>query len=161
MPVPKVSVLKRVDCIKWLYLTRFDPRLNSSEAENKFVWTSVTPYISFFIVLLATVAVFPLCDKLWIPCSELSLVALFFTGKCLPSLMIFCVVDVSQVRTGSYPPAGAREILPIMVDKKRLCHKGVPFLGFRYITAAWLAQLGDRRSAEREVAGSNPGRTNT
>ena len=29
------------------------------------------------------------------------------------------------------------------------------------ITAAWLAQLGERRSAEREVAGSNPGRTNT
>ena len=31
-------------------------------------------------------------------------------------------------------------------------------------TAAWLAQLGDRaerRSAEREVTGSNPGRTNT
>ena len=29
------------------------------------------------------------------------------------------------------------------------------------ITAAWLAHLGERRSAEREVTGSNPGRTNT
>ena len=28
-------------------------------------------------------------------------------------------------------------------------------------TAAWLAQLGERRSAEREVTGSNPGWTNT
>ena len=28
-------------------------------------------------------------------------------------------------------------------------------------TAAWLAQLEERRSTEREVAGSNPGRTNT
>ena len=28
-------------------------------------------------------------------------------------------------------------------------------------TAAWLAQLGERRSVEREVAGSNPGRTKT
>ena len=28
-------------------------------------------------------------------------------------------------------------------------------------TAAWLAQLGERRSAEREVTGSNPDRTNT
>ena len=28
-------------------------------------------------------------------------------------------------------------------------------------TAAWLAELGERRSAEREVAGLNPGRTNT
>ena len=27
--------------------------------------------------------------------------------------------------------------------------------------AAWLAQLGERWSAEREVGGSNPGRTNT
>ena len=29
------------------------------------------------------------------------------------------------------------------------------------LTAAWLAQFGERRSAEREVTGSNPGRTNT
>ena len=28
------------------------------------------------------------------------------------------------------------------------------------ITAAWLSQLGEHRSAEREVVGSNPGRTN-
>ena len=28
-------------------------------------------------------------------------------------------------------------------------------------TAAWLAQLGERRSADREVVGLNPGRTNT
>jgi len=59
---------------------RFDPRLNSKEAERKFMWKSVSPYISFSIVLLIIVAVFPLCDKHWIPCSELSLVALFFTG---------------------------------------------------------------------------------
>ena len=30
-----------------------------------------------------------------------------------------------------------------------------------YLTAAWLAQLGEHRSAEREVAGSNPGQTKT
>ena len=29
------------------------------------------------------------------------------------------------------------------------------------LTAAWLAQLGEHRSAEREVAGSNPGRADT
>ena len=28
-------------------------------------------------------------------------------------------------------------------------------------TAAWLAQLAEHRSAEREAVGSNPGRTNT
>ena len=31
----------------------------------------------------------------------------------------------------------------------------------RQASAAWLAQLGEPRSTEREVAGSNPGRTNT
>ena len=36
----------------------------------------------------------------------------------------------------------------------------VPLPG-KHITAAWLAQLGERRFAEREVAGSNPSRTNT
>ena len=30
-----------------------------------------------------------------------------------------------------------------------------------FFTAARLAQLGERRSAEREAVGSNPGRTNT
>ena len=29
------------------------------------------------------------------------------------------------------------------------------------LAAAWLAQLGERRSGEREVTGSNSGRTNT
>ena len=31
----------------------------------------------------------------------------------------------------------------------------------QYLTAARLAQLGERRSAERKAVGSNPGRTNT
>ena len=30
-----------------------------------------------------------------------------------------------------------------------------------HAVTGWLAQLGERRSAEPEVAGSNPGRTNT
>ena len=29
------------------------------------------------------------------------------------------------------------------------------------LTVAWLAQFGERRSTEQEVAGSNPGRTKT
>ena len=31
----------------------------------------------------------------------------------------------------------------------------------KFVPAARLAQLGERRSAKREVTGSNPGRTNT
>ena len=38
---------------------------------------------------------------------------------------------------------------------KRENKRGWPYL------FAWLAQLGERQSAEREVMGSNPGRTNT
>ena len=30
-----------------------------------------------------------------------------------------------------------------------------------WLSSAWLAQLGEHRSAEREVAGSNPGQTKT
>ena len=82
---------------KIFVFARFDPRLNSKEAERKFMWKSITPYISFFIVLLITVAVFPLCEKHWIPCSELSLVALFFTGN-FGSNFLFC--KTSAVGTG-------------------------------------------------------------
>ena len=39
--------------------------------------------------------------------------------------------------------------------------RNVPRSGVLSTTAAWLAQLGERRSTEWEVAGSNPGRTNT
>ena len=46
---------------------------------------------------------------------------------------------------------------PTAHPHKPLTRKYTP----RATTAAWLAQLGERRSAEQEVAGSNPGRTNT
>ena len=42
-------------------------------------------------------------------------------------------------------------------DTTNLYYKKVVY----FLTAAWLAQLGERRSAEREVTGSNPGRTIT
>ena len=45
------------------------------------------------------------------------------------------------------------EIFPKSIVKWLFVNQAIP--------AAWLAQLGERRSAEREVAGSNPGRTNT
>ena len=40
--------------------------------------------------------------------------------------------------------------------QRESCRKPLPLS-----TTGWLAQLGERRSAEREVAVSNPGRTNT
>ena len=43
--------------------------------------------------------------------------------------------------------------LPLAVENMQLIAQG---LLCYYLTAAWLAQLGERRSAEQEVAGSNP-----
>ena len=58
----------------------------------------------------------------------------------------------------SFPhPACVAESLQTEYKDKRMGRTPPP----SGITAAWLAQLGERRSAEREVAGSNPGRTNT
>ena len=37
---------------------------------------------------------------------------------------------------------------------------GISSKGKKVFTTTWLAQLEERRSAEREVAGPNPGRTN-
>ena len=58
-----------------------------------------------------------------------------------------------------------------LVHTEELCSQSMPLEhapGAKYIrvypsrlTAARLAQLGERRSAEREVASSNPGWTNT
>lgn len=69
-------------------MSRFDPRLDAQETERTFMWKSSAPYVYFFIVLLITVAVLPLCDKQWIPCSEMSLVALLFTGEHDPVFIV-------------------------------------------------------------------------
>ena len=45
----------------------------------------------------------------------------------------------------------------IQYNNKAIVHT----LTLKLTTATWLAQLGERRSAEQEVAGSNPARTNT
>ena len=51
------------------------------------------------------------------------------------------------------------ELLPILATTINLSLESGFFPDI--CTAAWLAQLGERRSTEWEVAGSNPGRTNT
>ncbi|XP_048585074.1 wolframin isoform X2 [Nematostella vectensis] len=79
------EALKQLKSVSEL-MKKFDPMIDEKAAETKFMWKSIRPYISFFICLLITVAVFPLCDKSWIPCSELSLVALFFTVSALRGL---------------------------------------------------------------------------
>ncbi|KAK7929415.1 hypothetical protein WMY93_005810 [Mugilogobius chulae] len=60
-------------------LTRFEPRLDVEQAETNFGWNNLEQYIYFIISVFFVIFSFPVADKGWIPCSELSTVAIFFT----------------------------------------------------------------------------------
>ena len=78
----------------------------------------------------------------------------------IPYFRIFRVFrhSVPSFRQSAFPLNSVTPEL-ILMSKKILNAGLISVLGIE--TAAWLAQLGERRSAEREVEGSNPGRTNT
>ncbi|XP_066518198.1 wolframin [Hoplias malabaricus] len=59
-------------------LTRFVPGLDV-EAETHFSWNNLEQYAYFLVSGCFVILSFPLADKRWIPCSELSTVAVFFT----------------------------------------------------------------------------------
>ncbi|XP_028831029.1 wolframin [Denticeps clupeoides] len=60
-------------------LTRFEPSLDVEQAENNFGWNNLEQYLYFIISVFFVIFTFPVADKRWIPCSELSTVAIFFT----------------------------------------------------------------------------------
>lgn len=60
-------------------LTHFEPGLDVEQAENNFGWNNLEQYIYFIISVFFVIFSFPVADKGWIPCSELSTVAIFFT----------------------------------------------------------------------------------
>ncbi|KAK9980718.1 hypothetical protein ABG768_000307 [Culter alburnus] len=60
-------------------LTRFEPSLDVEQAENNFGWNNMEQYFYFMISMFFLIFSFPVADKGWIPCSELSTVAIFFT----------------------------------------------------------------------------------
>ncbi|ROI15979.1 Wolframin [Anabarilius grahami] len=60
-------------------LTRFEPSLDVEQAENNFGWNNLEQYFYFMISVFFVIFTFPVADKGWIPCSELSTVAIFFT----------------------------------------------------------------------------------
>lgn len=60
-------------------LTRFEPGLDVEQAETNFGWNNLEQYIYFVISVFFVIFTFPVADKGWIPCSELSTVAIFFT----------------------------------------------------------------------------------
>lgn len=60
-------------------LTRFEPGLDVEQAETHFGYNNLEQYIYFIISVFFVLFSFPVADKGWIPCSELSTVAIFFT----------------------------------------------------------------------------------
>ncbi|KAK5926616.1 hypothetical protein CgunFtcFv8_022173 [Champsocephalus gunnari] len=67
-------------------LTRFEPSLDVEQAETNFGWNNLEPYLYFIVSVVLVIFSFPVADKGWIPCSELSTVAIFFTAVSYKSL---------------------------------------------------------------------------
>ncbi|XP_054460278.1 wolframin [Anoplopoma fimbria] len=67
-------------------LTRFEPGLDLEQAETNFGWNNLEPYLYFILSVFFVIFSFPVADKGWIPCSELSTVAIFFTAVSYKSL---------------------------------------------------------------------------
>uniref|UniRef100_A0A3P9LY09 Wolfram syndrome 1a (wolframin) n=1 Tax=Oryzias latipes TaxID=8090 RepID=A0A3P9LY09_ORYLA len=67
-------------------LTRFEPSLDVEQAETNFGWNNLEPYLYFIFSVFFVIFSFPVADKKWIPCSELSTVAIFFTAVSYNSL---------------------------------------------------------------------------
>ncbi|KAM6940637.1 wolframin [Xenentodon cancila] len=67
-------------------LTRFEPGLDVEQAETNFGWNNLEPYLYFIMSVFFVIFSFPVADKKWIPCSELSTVAIFFTAVSYNSL---------------------------------------------------------------------------
>ncbi|KAL7856367.1 hypothetical protein AOLI_G00199710 [Acnodon oligacanthus] len=67
-------------------LTRFEPGLDVEQAETHFGWNNLEQYVYFLVSVCFVIFSFPVADKRWIPCSELSTVAIFFTALSYVSL---------------------------------------------------------------------------
>ncbi|XP_068607163.1 wolframin [Brachionichthys hirsutus] len=67
-------------------LTRFEPGIDVEQAETNLGWNNLEPYLYFILSVFFVIFSFPVADKGWIPCSELSTVAIFFTAVSYNSL---------------------------------------------------------------------------
>lgn len=67
-------------------LTHFEPGLDVEQAETHFGWNNLEQYVYFLVSVCFGIFSFPVADKRWIPCSELSTVAMFFTALSYVSL---------------------------------------------------------------------------
>eukprot|EP00062_Callorhinchus_milii_P012678 gi/632959968/ref/XP_007895922.1/ PREDICTED: wolframin [Callorhinchus milii] len=60
-------------------LLRFEPNLDVEQAEVNFSWSHLEPYVHFMLSVFFVILSFPLSDRAWICCSELAVIAVFFT----------------------------------------------------------------------------------
>lgn len=67
-------------------LLRFEPNLDVEQAEVNFGWNHLEPYAHFLLSVVFVIFSFPVASKDWIPCSELAVVAAFFTATSYMSL---------------------------------------------------------------------------
>ncbi|KAM7158163.1 wolframin [Molossus nigricans] len=67
-------------------LLRFEPGLDVEQAEVNFGWNHLEPYVHFLLSVVFVIFSFPVASKDCIPCSELAVVAAFFTATSYMSL---------------------------------------------------------------------------
>lgn len=67
-------------------LLRFEPNLDVEQAEGNFGWNHLEPYVHFLLSVAFVIFSFPIASKDCIPCSELAVVAVFFTATSYMSL---------------------------------------------------------------------------
>uniref|UniRef100_A0A3P9NZE1 Wolframin ER transmembrane glycoprotein n=1 Tax=Poecilia reticulata TaxID=8081 RepID=A0A3P9NZE1_POERE len=111
-------------------LTRFEPGLDVEQAETNFGWNNLEQYLYFIFSVFFVIFSFPVADKKWIPCSELSTVAIFFTV-------------LSYYSLSPAAAAYARRAIFIEVSASNLCcltqllpedMTGLRFLGHTFMT---------------------------
>ncbi|XP_058526294.1 wolframin [Ochotona princeps] len=67
-------------------LLRFEPNLDVEQAEGNFGWNHLEPYAHFLLSVVFVIFSFPVASKDCVPCSELAVVAAFFTVTSYMSL---------------------------------------------------------------------------
>ncbi|XP_067313935.1 wolframin isoform X2 [Pseudorasbora parva] len=67
-------------------LSHFEPGIDLEQAESNFTWNHLEPYFCFLLSSLFLILSFPMADRSWLPCSELAMVAVFFTMSSYLSL---------------------------------------------------------------------------
>ncbi|XP_007537658.1 wolframin isoform X2 [Erinaceus europaeus] len=67
-------------------LLRFEPGLDVEQAEGNFSWNHLEPYGHFLLSVAFVILSFPVASRDWVPCSELAVVAVFFTAASYASL---------------------------------------------------------------------------